>query len=86
MKADPKGNMNQMGRNLENSWPERFTGPSEWLILWYQIIKSFRLIRSFFRRGRVKRHDSCKFPIQECSPSEIRQIDFMIALWEDMDL
>lgn len=89
MKDDPKGNMNQMGRNLENSWPERFTGPSEWLILRYQIIKSFRWIRSYFRRRRVKRDDSCKFPIRErseSSPSEIRHIDFMIAPWEDMNL
>jgi hypothetical protein len=62
MKSDPERNVNQLGRNLENSWPERLSGPSEWLILQYQFIKFFRLTKSLFRRRRIRRGDD-----RECS-------------------
>jgi hypothetical protein len=61
-KNDPEGDMNQAGRNLESSWPERVTGPSEWLILRYQFIKFFRLIKSLVRRRQPKRDEGCKYP------------------------
>lgn len=51
MKDDPTLYWQTHGQRLEDSWPERKLGPSEWMVLRFQFIKLFRGAKSKSRRG-----------------------------------